>query len=129
MKKIINILAVLILVSIFTSSVFAQENDTKVQKEVKAQTLQVNTGSGPNWVDTDGDGICDNFGTDNQGTGNGKQRGLKDGTKTRLMQKDGTRTRTMLKDGTGVGNGNGDGTGICDGSGSKAGSQKRGNKN
>lgn len=128
MKKLINILAVLVLVSIFSSAIFAQENNVKVTKEVKAQTLQGTNDQGPNWVDSDGDGICDNFGTDNQGSGNGNQRGLKDGTKSRLMQKDGTRTRMMLKDGTGVGNGTGSGTGICDGTGSKAGSQKRGSK-
>ena len=126
MKRIINISAVLILVSIFTTTVFSQQNNVKVQKEVKAQTVQGPNGQGPNWVDADADGICDNFGTENQGTGKGKQRGLKDGTKTRLMQKDGIRNRMMLKDGTGVGNG--DGTGICDGSGSKSGSKKRGNK-
>ncbi len=128
MKRIINVLTVLILLSVFTSTIFAQENNAKVQKEVKAQTLQANTGSGPNWVDSDGDGICDNFGTDNQGSGNGNQRGLKDGTKSRLMQKDGTRARMMLKDGTGAGNGTGSGTGICDGTGSQSASKKRGNK-
>ena len=127
MKRLISISVVLMLVSIFTSTILAQENNVKVRKEVKAQTLQGSNVSGPNWVDADGDGICDNFGTNNQGQGKGKQRGLKDGTKTRLMQKDGTRTRMMLKDGTGVGNGTGSGTGLCDGTGSKGSSKRRGN--
>lgn len=120
MKKIINISAILILLSIFTSTIFAQENNVQVRKMVKAQTLQGVGNQGPNWVDADGDGICDNVGTENQGTGKGHQRGLKDGTRTRMMPQDGT--------GYGKGSGTGDGTGECDGTGVKGTSQRKGKK-
>ena len=122
MKKIINISAILILISIFTTSVFAQENNIQVRKMVKSQTLQGVGNQGPNYVDADGDGICDNVGTNNQGTGNGNQRGLKDGSKTRMMPQDGTGF------GKGSGTGNGDGTAECDGTGLKGTSQRKGKK-
>ena len=49
-------------------TLLAQE-EIKVQnkKMVKAQTTQGVTNQGPNWVDADGDGICDNKGTGNSG--------------------------------------------------------------
>lgn len=78
---------------------------------VNAQTVGKGAGKGikTNWVDKNGDGICDNVGTGNQGTGAGKGYGKKDGT--------GTHVRPM--DGTGYGKkaGNGTCTGVCDGSG------------
>ena len=120
MKKIINISAILILLSIFTSTIFAQENNVQVRKMVKAQTLQGVGNQGPNYVDADGDGICDNAGTENQGTGNGYQRGLKDGTHNRVMPQDGTGF------GKGSGSANGDGTGTCDGSGVQGASKRKG---
>ena len=80
------------------------------------------TGKGINWVDANGDGICDNFGTANQvslraGKGYGK--------------KDGTGNPVRPQDGTGFGQKGGkstvSGTGVCDGTGPK-GSVNRGGR-
>jgi hypothetical protein len=110
----------LLVVSLLTSTVFAQvENNIQTRNMVKAQTLQSTT-PGPNWVDADGDGICDNVGTGNQGKGAGKGYGLKDGSGSQVRPQDGT--------GYGKGNGAGNGTGVCDGTGSK-GSAKRSGRN
>lgn len=123
MKHLINLSAILILVSIFSTTVFAQSQGTNQnRKMVKAQSMQSTTGQGVNWVDADGDGICDNFGTNNQGSGNGKGYGLKDGTKGGTRPQDGTGFGKMN------GAGNGSGTGDCDGTGSK-GSSRRGGRN
>lgn len=73
-----------------------------------------------NWVDADGDGICDNFGTAAQsGNVNGKRYGLKNGTGTQPRPQDGT--------GFGAKAGMGTGTGTCDGTGPK-GAARRGGK-
>ncbi|MFH1198348.1 MAG: hypothetical protein V1720_21785 [bacterium] len=71
-----------------------------------------------NWVDANGDGICDNFGTTNQGSGKGKGYGKKDGTGNHVRP----------QDGTGYGKKGGNGTGICDGTGSKGRGNRGGNK-
>jgi len=89
-----------------------------------AQTTGNGNGNGAkiNWVDANGDGICDNFGTSLQGSNSGKGYGKKDGT--------GTGTRPQ--DGTGYGkkggNGTGLGTGVCDGTGPKGSASRKGGK-
>lgn len=77
-------------------------------------------GSRINWVDADGDGICDNVGTANQGANRtGKGYGKKDGTGDPSRPQDGT--------GYGKKAGNAAG-GACDGTGPK-GAAKRGGRN
>jgi hypothetical protein len=125
MKRRIKLLTISVLVAVFTITTFAQDQsktNKQTKKMVKAQSsLGTNTQSA-NWIDADGDGVCDNFGTSNQGQGNGKGYGLKDGSGAGARPQDGT--------GFGKLNGGGNGTGTCDGTGSGSkGSQKRsGNK-
>lgn len=114
MKRLINLSATLVLISLFTTISFGQvENSSNIQNRnmVKAQSFTGQTTQGPNWVDANGDGICDNVGTENQGTGAGKGLGLKDGSGTRQRPQDGT--------GFGKGSGSNAGvrTGDCDGTG------------
>jgi hypothetical protein len=76
------------------------------------------TGIGPNFVDANGDGICDNFqnGTRGQGQGQGQGQGKRYG------QGKGNGTHVGPQDGTGFGRGamgGGTGTGTCDGTGPK----------
>jgi hypothetical protein len=75
-----------------------------------------NTTIGANFVDTNGDGICDNFqagkrGPSGQGQEMGKGYGRGQGSGTRVGPQDGT--------GFGARAGAGTGTGICDGTGPK----------
>ncbi|RJP72799.1 MAG: hypothetical protein C4539_03055 [Ignavibacteriales bacterium] len=89
-----------------------------------AQTKGNGNGSGSgqkiNWVDSNGDGICDNFGTSLQGSNSGKGYGKKDGTGTGIRPQDGT--------GYGKKGGNGTGTGVCDGTGPKGSASRKGGK-
>ncbi len=88
-----------------------------------AQTTGSGLGKGAktNWVDANGDGICDNVGTSSQGSmKSGKGFGKKDGTGNPLRPQDGT--------GFGAKNGNLTGTGVCDGSGPKGSAARRGGK-
>jgi hypothetical protein len=74
-----------------------------------------------NWVDLNGDGLCDNVGTALQGSSQvGKGYGKKDGT--------GTQARPL--DGTGFGNkgGNATASGTHDGTGPKGVNGRRGSK-
>jgi hypothetical protein len=130
MKRIISLSVILLVVSLFTTSIFAQEQEAiKNQNMVKAQTTQGTQTQARNWVDADGDGICDNVGTGvgqqlkgaNANSGNGKgnrKGGYGDGTGIRPQ--DGT--------GLGAGVGTGTGTGVCDGTGPK-GAVKRSGRN
>ncbi len=84
----------------------------------QAQTTGGGQGRGvkTNWVDLNGDGICDVAGTPGQGVNRtGKGYG----------KKDGTRTQVRPQDGTGFGNkgGNQTATGTHDGTGPKGGRQ------
>lgn len=65
--------------------------------------------AGANFVDANGDGICDRFQAGVGGQGAGRQLGPRDGTGQKLRQ----------RDGTGRGVGPGAGTGVCDGTGPK----------
>jgi hypothetical protein len=66
---------------------------------------------GANFVDADGDGVCDNFGTKSAMQGkHGKGKGPGNGTGNQGVGP---------KDGTGYGAGTGNGTGTCDGTGPK----------
>ncbi|MFA6438882.1 MAG: hypothetical protein WCX28_06200 [Bacteriovoracaceae bacterium] len=112
MKAAFTLIVVFALASMFTESAMAQQKGTGTPR-----------GNGQFFIDQDGDGICDNFGT-HQGQkmgsgGQGKGYGKKDGTGNKEMGP---------KDGTGFGAGNGTctGTGVCDGTGQK-GAANRGN--
>ena len=91
MKNLMNLAIVLFTITLFTGTMFGQ------------QLLGDGTGNPDaprtNWVDADGDGICDNFGTDLQGSN----------SKNMKMNK-GLNKGTGVGDGTG--NGFGDGSGI-----------------
>lgn len=128
MKRSLNFLTIAAAtLALFAGTSFAQiKTETKAQvktkaavkTQVKAQnaSLNLNNGTGPNWVDADGDGICDNFGTDKQGVNRqGRGYGKMDGTGTPLRPQDGT--GFGAKRGGGIGTG----TGVCDGTGSGAG--------
>lgn len=125
MKTAIRISAVLVFLSLFTTSIFGQEeikntNEVKTKAQVKTMTAQGTNVQNENWVDADGDGVCDNVGTQNQGQGKGY--GKKDGTGNPAKPQDGTGFGKMNGAGNGSGNGAGDGTG-------SSGSQKRSGKN
>ena len=91
-----------------------------------------------NWVDLDGDGICDNYSSASRvrnmkaygGKGMGSQNGLKSfgngsgyrfGDGSGLHPQDGTGLGFKY----GVGTGTGSGTGICDGTGPKGNAKGR----
>jgi hypothetical protein len=123
MKKIINAALTLALMGVlgvvFTHQAAAQAKGTGTGVR---STL---------FVDQNGDGICDNFGTKaGQGLGNGslaKGRGPGDGTGNMGQgPKDGT--GYGAKTGTCTGTGTGLGTGTCDMTGPKGGQMRRGNK-
>ncbi|MEW6005493.1 MAG: hypothetical protein AB1695_09285 [Stygiobacter sp.] len=85
-----------------------------VAETANAQTVgNPNKGAKTNWVDANGDGICDNVGTSAQGAGIGKGHGKKDGTGTPMQPKDGTgygaknhSANNGNTEGTGTGSGN-----------------------
>jgi hypothetical protein len=112
MKRIINTAIVLAIVAAVG---FAQTANKEQKKNVIKEQTQV-TGKGQrgaNFVDADGDGVCDNAGT-KAGMQNkhGKGKGPGDGTGNKgVGPKDGT--------GYGAGKGTGTGTGTCDGTGPK----------
>ena len=119
-------------VLLLTLSVSAQtQQGNGYGKGVKAQSATLNgTQTGINWVDENGDGICDNYGTENQGTGKrlGRRGQAANGTSTANgALGDGTGVRPQ--DGSGFGRkaGIANGTGTCDGTGPQ-GSARRGNK-
>ncbi|MCF6269160.1 MAG: hypothetical protein L3J41_05595 [Melioribacteraceae bacterium] len=126
MKNLMNLSIALLVLTFLTTTMLAQSNPNG--KGLNGKNIQ------SQWVDSNGDGICDNFGTDKQGSKNavngkmGKSgRRMGDGTGSGNGFGDGSGVRPQ--DGTGFGRKNGDGTGTgnCDGSGPK-GNGKRGNK-
>lgn len=116
MDRLFKLTATLVLLVFFTTLSFAQETNNQVRTRamVKAQTFTGATTQGPNWVDVDGDGICDNVGTENQGTGNGsgKGLGLKDGTGSNPSPRDGTGYGKKMGANRNLDKGTSDGTGF-----------------
>ncbi|MDA3861818.1 MAG: hypothetical protein PF445_11405 [Melioribacteraceae bacterium] len=91
MKNLMNVTIVLFTLALLTGSLFAQERKLDGTGNPDATKI--------NWIDLDGDGICDNFGTDLQGANSQNKKmnkGLDKGTGA----------------GDGTGNGFGDGTGV-----------------
>lgn len=81
-------------------------------KDVKKQGAN----HGVNFVDANGDGICDNF-TGTKGNGPKDGTGNKNGKGQGMKKGNGNGNGTGICNGTGKGNGNG--TGVCDGTGPK----------
>ena len=127
MKNIMKLVAVIFVVGILSNSLFAQEAQTV--KNVKKTQLQQ-----ANWVDANGDGICDNGTGTAQGTQNknkkmnkGANKGTGSGEALGNGRGDGSGQRPQ--DGTGFGKKSGGGTGNCDGTqASRKGSGRRGGK-
>ena len=133
MKRLINYSVILLTLTIFAGTMLAQ-SDGANGKQNKIQNKGQNT-SQSQWVDINGDGICDNFGTENQGQGrNGKSlnKGNKNGNLSGNGSGNGDGSGLRPQDGTGFGRGNGsgtgNGTGVCDGTGPKGSGRKNGNK-
>lgn len=111
MKQTTIAAAVLLAIGLFLTSEASAQG--KVQTQAK---LQAKVQTSPLFVDADGDGICDNFGSKlgqgkgKMGTMRGKGYGPGDGTGNKGVRP---------QDGTGFGAGNGQGTGVCDGTGPK----------
>lgn len=109
-SKIILTAAILFAVIIFTADVNAQTTQGAKGKGVKT-----------NWVDANGDGICDNLGTAKQGSGNsGKGYGKKDGSGNPVRPQDGT--------GYGKKAGLANGTGTCANTGGSGTMMRKGRK-
>lgn len=111
MKRLALLTSVLFLAMLFTSNSYAQSTPSGNGKNFGAKT---------NWVDADGDGICDNFGTNQQANKSGKGYGKKDGTGNPARPQDGT--------GFGKKGGNATGTGMHDGTGPKGNVNRGGRK-
>jgi hypothetical protein len=91
-------------------------NPTAPEQERTQATTRAQ--AGPNYVDNDGDGICDNYQV-RQGTRGRRGRGYGPG--------DGTGNQGVgPRDGSGYGPGTGAGTGRCDGTGPKGRGGRRG---
>ncbi len=104
-------LAIILSLTFFASSTNAQTKGKGNQSATKT-----------NWVDLNGDGLCDNVGTSLQGSSKaGKGYGKKDGSGTQVKP----------QDGTGLGNKGGNATlsGTHDGTGKKGASAGRRGKN
>ncbi len=103
---------------LLSSSTLAQQKGTGTPK-----------GQGQYFVDQNGDGICDNYGTHmGQKAGNahkGKGMGPKDGTG---LKGQGTQDGTGYGAGKGNGTGTCTGTGVCDGTGPKGNGNRGGRK-
>lgn len=110
------------------------QEKNQVKSEVKSNNIQLRK----NWVDLDGDGICDNYSSAARmrnmngysGKGMGSQNGLTSfgngsgyrfGDGSGLHPQDGTGLGFKY----GVGTGTGNGTGICDGTGPKGSAKGR----
>ncbi len=122
MKNLMNAAIVIFTVALLTGTMFAQERKLDGTGNPDAPKV--------NWVDVDGDGICDNFGTELQGAnsqsrkmnkGQNKGNGAGDGTGNGYGDGSGMRPQ----DGTGFGkmSGTGDGTSAF-----QKGSGRRGSK-
>jgi len=104
----------------FAAFAAAQTTPASAPKPSPATVAGAPASPGPNFVDANGDGICDRFQSGQrapgvgQGQGQGRGRRLGDGTHPRPQ------------DGTGFGPGPSAGGGICDGTGPKGRGMRRG---
>jgi hypothetical protein len=136
MKRLINLSIAMLVFSFFATTAFAQsKNMDQNRNQFKNTTSQFGNSQRANWVDANGDGICDNFGTVKQGNGNGHGYGLRDGSGAGVKPQDGTGYGRKNGAGMGIqnnknsnGSGIGFGTGLCNGSGPKGNSRRNGQR-
>jgi hypothetical protein len=110
-----------LILSIGLLTILAVATTASAQTQPPRASQQAGTAIGPNFVDLDGDGICDN----NQSASRAgqAQRGRRGG----FGPGDGTGNQHVgPKDGTGYGPGAGSGAGICDGTGPKGNAARKG---
>jgi len=112
MKRIINTAIALALVSALGVAQTATTEQAKASIKADAPVV-TKAQRGANFIDADGDGVCDNFAAKSAVQGkHGKGKGPGNGTGNQgVGPKDGT--------GYGAGKGTGTGTGTCDGTGPK----------
>lgn len=130
MKKMMLILAAVVLTVSLNNDLFAQEGGKKLQKQLKtnwvdldgdgvcdnytgAKNLNKKNPAAPNFVDADGDGVCDNTGNPQ---GKGKRHNFVDADGDGVCDNAGSAVRQRLSDGSGTGEG------------SKTGLRKRGGR-
>jgi hypothetical protein len=137
MRRILNlsviaITAVMLSGAAYAQSIFQFQYKNQVKAKVGTNGIQAKT----NWVDVDGDGICDNYSAAarvrNMNANGGKGAGLQKagnsiGTGSGYRFGDGSGLHPQ--DGTGLGfkngGGKGTGTGTCDGTGPKGNAKGR----
>lgn len=130
MKRLLSLSAFTFSIIVFTNVILAQSQDQIRDKKQITDRITFNgTQTRTNWVDADGDGICDNFLNASQfrnANFNRFHRGRlnKDNilnSKSGVYTKFGNGTGLHPQDGTGLGfkYGSGTGTGVCDGTGPK----------
>ena len=98
MKTLISILTLAVFVAFMASDASAQSQEKKVRNQAKTATVQGQNQThtpGPNFIDADNDGICDN---------------LENGTPIRKRLRDGSCGNTPNENCTGTGTGTGTGT-------------------
>lgn len=114
MKNIKSIIVSAILImAVFMSTSFAQQG---VKSQVK-KGGQTQMGSGKNFVDKNGDGICDTY--DGTQKGNGTGVGLRDGSGQKTGKQGGQGKGYGRMQNGNTGSGTGTGTGVCDATGPK----------
>ena len=78
MKKSISIVAIAVLALFFSSNIIAQNENVQNKNMLKKQVKESSKFQGPNWIDEDGDGICDN---NTNGSAGNRFQGSKAGQK------------------------------------------------
>jgi hypothetical protein len=139
MRRIFNFSVIAITAVTLSGAAYAQSTSQfKYKNQIKAKVgtnaVQLRT----NWVDVDGDGICDNYSSAarlrNMKANGGKGMGLRNGSKSfgnGSGYRFGDGSGLHPQDGTGlgfkhgVGTGTGTGIGVCDGTGPKGNAKGR----
>ena len=137
MRRIFNLSVIAIVAVMLSGAAYAQSSSQfHYMKQVKAQVGTNGVQLRTNWIDVDGDGICDNYSSAarvrNTNANGGKGMGLQN-TGNSLGNGSGYRfgdgSGLHPQDGTGLGfkngGGTGTGTGVCDGTGPKGNTKGR----
>lgn len=116
MKKLMMILAMLALTLTLSNETFAQGGKKQHSKQARTNFVDANgdgvcdnagtnasQGKRVNFVDADGDGVCDNAGT---GLGKGKRTNFVDANGDGVCDNAANPIKQQLRDGTGTGSGN-----------------------
>jgi hypothetical protein len=118
MKNTMRLFIVLFFIALISNVTFAQEAGNANKKQIKKA----------NWVDADGDGICDNVGTASQGSkknkkvNKGDKKGKGQGLTNGNINGKGDGSGLRPQDGTGFGRKSGKGT--CEETGNNASGRK-----